>query len=70
MAQNKKLVRALMETRRDALMCTRAMAGDRPVVVFQIDNLHVLADQTPDHLKPIAAFDDRQDVYEFCFETG
>ena len=44
MGQNKKLVRALMKDRRDALMCTRAVAGDRQVVLFQIENLHVLAD--------------------------
>lgn len=36
-----------MDGRRDALMCTRAMAGDKPVVVFQIEHLHVLADHMP-----------------------
>ncbi len=70
MTEYKKMVRSLMAGRRDPLNCTRATAGDKPVVIFQIDNLHVLADQRANYLKPIAAFDDREDIYEFCRDRG
>jgi hypothetical protein len=70
MTEYKKLVRGLMAGRRDPLTCTRATAGDKPVVIFQIDNIHVLADQRANYLKPIAAFDAREDIYEFCRDRG
>lgn len=67
---HKHLVRSMIAGRRDPLNCTRASAGSNPVVIFQIDNLHVLAAQRANYLKPLAAFEDRNHIYEYCQARG
>lgn len=66
MTDHKRLVRHLMKSNRAPIHCTRALAGTRPVLLFQIDNMHVLADHVHDQIKPVLAFENKQDIYQYC----